>query len=37
MDMMVAHLEVEGGQSNSVIGQRRDCLSGREKIEHVKY
>ena len=28
--------KVEDGQSNGVIGQARDCLLGREKIEHVK-
>ena len=34
--IIVAHIKVEDGQSNGVIGQARDCLLGREKIEHVK-
>lgn len=35
--IIVAHIKVEDGQSNGVIAQERDCLSGREKIEHVTY
>lgn len=34
---MVAHIAVEGGQSNSLMNQGRECLVGREKIEHVSH
>lgn len=34
--IIVAHIKVEDGQTNGCHCQE-DCLSGRERIEHVKY